>query len=124
MIWIDGEGQGWACSDCQWKYPVPTLLSGEEAKRAYDRLAASKFRDHSCWSGSAVPAAEPETKVDADSPFTERARLLIRRGHKPKVAVDLLLMEMEFEYRNNSKMMEKIRADAEDFLAKVRKGLI
>jgi hypothetical protein len=31
---------------------------------------------------------------------------------------------MEFEHSNNPRMMEKARADAEDFLLRVRKGLI
>jgi hypothetical protein len=50
--------------------------------------------------------------------------MLIRLGYTPKVAVELVLHEMEFEHRNNSRMMEKARVDAEDFLLKVRKGLI
>ena len=40
LIWVGGDAKGWACSKCRWKFPVPTLLTGEEAKGAYDRLAA------------------------------------------------------------------------------------
>jgi hypothetical protein len=123
LIWIEGEAKGWACSDCQWRFPVPTLLSGQEAKGAYDRLATSKFNEHKCWAGTGVSAAEQE-KLDAGSPVAERARTLIKRGYTPKVAVELVLHEMEFEHINNPKMMEKARADAEAFLLKVRKGLI
>lgn len=124
LIWVEGEAKGWACSNCQWKFPVPTLLSGEEAKGAYDRLAAVKFREHQCWAGTSPLAAEQETKLDAGAPFAERARMLVKRGYKPKVAVELVLHEMEFEHSNNHRMMEKARADAEDFLLRVRKGLI
>jgi hypothetical protein len=124
LIWIGGDAKGWACSICRWKFPVPTLLTGEEAKGAYDRLAAAKFREHTCEAGTRFFAVEPETKLDIGIPFAERARTLIKRGYTPKIAADLVLHEMEFEHSSNSTMMEKARADAEDFLLKVRKGLI
>jgi hypothetical protein len=50
--------------------------------------------------------------------------VLIKRGYKPKVAVELVLHEMAIEQGNNPRTMEKARADAEDFLLRVRKGLI
>jgi len=50
--------------------------------------------------------------------------LFIERGYTPKVAVELILQEMEVEHGRYSKVMEKARADAEDFLLRVRKGLI
>ncbi|MGA7291112.1 MAG: hypothetical protein WBW53_13290 [Terriglobales bacterium] len=124
MIWIGGDAKGWACSNCQWKFPVPTLLSGEDAKAAYDRLAAARFREHSCELATSLFAEEREAKGDAGASFAERARVFIKRGYTPKVAADLVLHEMEFEQGNNSKMMEKSRAEAEDFLQKVRKGFI
>jgi hypothetical protein len=124
LIWVEGDAKGWACSSCQWRFPVPTLLSGEEAKSAYDRLAAGKFREHKCWAGTSPLAAEQGTKPDTGPAFAERTRMLIKRGYKPKVAVELVLHEMEFEHGNNPRVLEKARADAEDFLLKVRKGLI
>jgi hypothetical protein len=124
LIWVGGDAKGWACSKCRWKYPVPTLLTGEEAKGAYDRLAAAKFREHKCDLGASLFAAEQPTKPDAGVSFAERARMLIKRGYTPKIAADLVLHEMEFEHASNSAVMEKARADAEDFLLKVRKGLI
>jgi hypothetical protein len=69
-------------------------------------------------------AAEPEAKLDTGVPFAERTRALIKRGYTPKIAADLVLHEMEFEHSSSSTMREKARADAEDFLLKVRKGLI
>ena len=124
LIWVGGDAKGWACSNCQWKFPVPTLLSGEDAKGAYDRLAAAKFREHTCEVGSRLFAVEPETKPEAGGSFAERARMLIKRGYTPKVAAELVLHEMEFEHGSNSTTMAKARADAEDFLQKIRKGLI
>ena len=48
VIWTEGDASGWACSNCPWRFPIPTLLSGEETKDAYDRLAAVEFREHQC----------------------------------------------------------------------------
>jgi hypothetical protein len=124
LIWIEGDAKGWACSNCRWRFPVPTLLSGEEAKGAYDRLAAAKFRQHTCEAVTGFSATTPEAKRNIDAAFIERARTLIKRGYKPKVAVELVLQETEIEHGNDAKFMEKARADAEDFLQRVRTGLI
>jgi len=91
---------------------------------AYDRLAAVKFREHKCEAEGSSSAEKEATKRDADTAFAERARLLIKRGYRPKVAVELVLHETEVEHRNDPGIMEKARADAEDFLLRVRKGLI
>lgn len=61
---------------------------------------------------------------EADTAFAERARMLIKRGYTPKIAVELVLHEIEFEQDSNVKAMEKARADAEKFLMKTRRGLI
>jgi len=124
LIWIEGEENGWSCSNCRWKFPVPTLLSGEEAMGAYDRLAAAKFRDHKCENESTAAAMKTAAGLAAVNAVAERAQLLIKRGYKPKVAVDLVLQEIEIEHGHKPSFMEKARADAEDFLLKVRKGLI
>ena len=55
LIRIQGEASGWACTNCGWTVPVPTLLSGDDAMAAYDRLAAAKFRDHKCEAHAAFP---------------------------------------------------------------------
>lgn len=89
---------------------------------AYDRLAAAKFREHQCDEG--VAAAKQEPKQEVDSAFAERAKALIKRGYKPKVAVELVLQEKELEHLNDAASMEKARAEAEDFLLRIRKGLI
>jgi len=124
LIWTEGDANGWACSNCRWRFPIPTLLSGEEAKGAYDRLAAVKFREHKCEAEIRFSATKQEPKGDAGTAFAERARMLVKRGYTPKVAVELVLHEMEFEHGNDSRMMEKARAEAEDFLLRVGKGLI
>jgi hypothetical protein len=124
LIWIEDANGGWACSSCRWRFPVPTLLSGEDAKRAYDRLAAAKFREHKCEAETSLPALKQEIRRDADPTFAERARKLIVTGYKPKDAVELLLQETALEHRNDARIIEKAHADAEDFLLKVRRGLI
>jgi hypothetical protein len=91
---------------------------------AYHRLAAVKFREHKCEVETTFSAARQETKRDADSPFAERARMLIKRGYKPKVAVELALQETEIEHGKDPWVMEKARAEAEFFLMRVRRGLI
>ena len=123
LIWIEGAENGWSCSNCLWKYPVPTLLSGEEAMGAYDRLAAAKFRDHKCEAQTAHPVKQLP-KQDPDTGFADRARALIKRGYRPKVAVELALQEIEMEFGHKPSAMEKARADSEEFLRQVSKGLI
>jgi hypothetical protein len=124
LIWIESDEDGWACSNCEWRFPAPTLPSGEEAVHAYDRLAAVKFREHKCEAETSLSAAKQETKREADTVFAERARMLIKRGYTPKVAVELVLQETEVEHGNDPRIMEKARADGEDFLQRARKGLI
>jgi hypothetical protein len=123
LIWIEDDAEGWGCSNCRWRFTVPTFLEGKEAVAAYDRLAAVKFREHKCEGEISLSAATQETKR-ADNPFAERARMLIKRGYTPKVAVELVLQETEVEHGNDPGIMEKARADAEDFLRRARKGLI
>lgn len=124
LIWLEGDSLGWACSNCAWKFPVPTLLSGEEAKEAYHRLAGVKFREHECKGQGSATTNLNEAKRGTDTAFAERARLLIKRGYTPKVAVELVLHDAEIEYGNDPKNMAKARADADDFLMRARKGLI
>jgi hypothetical protein len=128
LIWTEGDANGWACSNCQWTFPIPTLLSGEEAMGAYHRLAEVKFREHKCEPEIGFSASKQVPIQDADTAFAERARMLIKRGYKPKVAVELVLHEIlnetEIGHGNDPRIMEKARADAEDFLLRVRRGLI
>jgi len=119
IVWVaDPTLQGWTCSQCDWNYPIPTLLTTAEAKTAYDRLALGKFREHSC-------SDHPKRLASADSHgFTSRIRKLVAQGFKPKDAVELLLQEVALEYRNQPKVLEQARAEGEDFLRRVREGLI
>ncbi len=119
IVWtVDHSFQGWTCSQCEWNYALPTLLNDPEAKTAYDRLAAGKFRDHKCADHLARLGFS-----DADS-FTARIRRLVTQGFKPKDAVELFLQEIALEYRNQPKILEQARAEGEDFLRRVRAGLI
>lgn len=119
LIWTSTRSfQGWTCSQCEWNYPLPTLLTEAEAKTAYDRLAAAKFKEHKC----ADHLARLST-ADNES-FTPRIRKLIAQGFKPKDAVELMQQEVALEYRNQPKVLEQAKADGEDFLRRVKAGLI
>jgi hypothetical protein len=119
LIWTSSRSfQGWTCSLCEWNYPLPTLLTDADARTAYDRLAAAKFRDHDC--------ASQLSRIgvgDADS-FTARIRKLVAKGFKPKDAVDLTLQEVALEYRHDPKALAQARTEADDFLRRVKAGLI
>ncbi len=119
LIWtVRANFQGWTCSQCEWNSPLPTLLTDGEAKTAYDRLAAAKFRDHKC--------ADHLSRLggpDTDN-FTARIRKLVSQGFKPKDAVELFLQEVALEYRNQPKTQAQAKAEAEDFLRRLRAGLI
>jgi len=119
LIWTAHHSfQGWTCSQCEWNSPLPTLLTDGEAKTAYDRLAAAKFRDHKC--------ADHLSRLggpDTDN-FTARIRKLVSQGFKPKDAVELFLQEVALEYRNQPKTQAQAKAEAEDFLRRLRAGLI
>lgn len=122
LIWNDDpQNGGWACSNCSWKYPVPTFLSDPEAKRAYDRLAAAQFRDHIC--DAALPTRVVEDTSNEPS-FDSRVMKLIKVGYKPKDAVDIALDEIGLEHRNDPKVMTAARNAAQVFLQKVREGRI
>lgn len=119
LTWVSHQRlTGWACSQCGWTFPVPAMLTDREAKSAYDRLAASKFQDHDC-----TVHGEPAALVDSES-FAARARKLVTRGFKPKDAAQITLQEITFENRNDPNAAKKAQADAEDFLRRVKDGLI
>ena len=118
IVWVaDSKFQGWTCSECDWNYPVPTLLSTPEAKSAYDRLALGKFRDHAC-------TDHPKRFAVPSDSFTQRIRKLVAQGFKPKDAVELVLQEVALEYSAQPKVLAQARAEAEDFLRRLREGLI
>jgi hypothetical protein len=120
LVWTSSHAfRGWTCSQCEWNSPIPTLLEDPEAKTAFDRLAAAKFRDHKC----ADQLARLGSADDVDS-FTPRIRKLVTQGFKPKDAVELFLQEVALEYRNQPKVLAQAQADGEDFLRRVRAGLI
>jgi hypothetical protein len=119
LAWVSEPSfHGWTCSHCDWNYPLPTLLNDPEAKTAYDRLATGKFRQHAC--SDHAPRLTP---VDSRS-FTVRIRKLVLQGFKPRDAVELFLQEVSLEFRDQPKTLEQARADGEDFLRRVRAGLI
>jgi hypothetical protein len=41
LVWITDRGiRGCACSQCEWSYTIPTLLTDPKANEVYDRLAS------------------------------------------------------------------------------------
>ncbi len=119
LTWVSHQRlTGWACSQCGWTFPVPSLLTDPEAKSAYDRLASGKFQDHDC-----AIYGPPTQLADSDG-FSARARKLVTRGFKPKDAAEITLREIIFENRDNEAAAKKAQADAEDFLRHVKDGLI
>ena len=120
IIWTSHHTfQGWTCSQCEWNYPLPTLLTDADARTAYDRLASAKFKEHTC-ADHLVRLAQPE---DEES-FTKRIRKLISQGFKPKDAVELFLQEAALEYRSDPKTLAKAKAESEDFLRRMKAGLL
>jgi hypothetical protein len=95
------------------------LLTEKAARDAYDRLASTKFDEHKC--DTVVPPVQEQHGYPR---FAERARALILRGFLPKTAVEVALNELEFEFRNDPKAMAEAQRNAEEFLQKLRKGLI
>src|SRR5438132_6204979 len=78
LTWVsDKHLTGWACSKCDWTFPLPSLLSDPEAKKAYDRLASAKFQRHDCATHRPASLA-PES-------FINRAKGLVMRGFKPQM---------------------------------------
>ena len=119
LLWtVERNFQGWICSLCEWNDPIPTLLNDPEAKTAYDRLAAGKFRQHKCSDHLA------RLNRGGTESFTARIRKMVSHGFKPKDAVELLLQEVAIEYPNQPKMQAQAKAEGEDFLRRLRAGLI
>jgi hypothetical protein len=119
LLWIvEPSFNGWACSQCEWNDPIPTLLNDPDAKTAYDRLAGSKFRQHKC---EEHLARLPSHRGDS---FTARIKKMITHGFKPKDAVELLVQEVSLESPNQPKVLAQAKAEGEDFLRRIRAGLI
>ncbi len=108
---------GWACSACDWTFPLPSLLSDLEAKKAYDRLASAKFQRHDC------ATHQPVASVDPDS-FTARAKGLVKRGFKPKDAAEIAAREIMFEKHDDPDIARRVQIEAQSFLCRVKEGLI
>ena len=119
LTWIDDGKffEGWTCSECAWTYPIPELLADPEAKKAYDRLASANFAKHAC-------EALPKKQKPVEEGNMDRLRKLVVRGMKPKEAVEIMLKEVALECRRHPQTMKKARTDADEFLRRIREGLI
>ncbi len=108
---------GWSCSECDWNFPLPSLLSDPEAKKAYDRLASAKFQRHDCATHQPVASLNPES-------FIARAKGLVMRGFKPKDAAEITAKEIMFENHDDPDIARKVQIEVNDFLRRVKEGLI
>jgi hypothetical protein len=124
LIWIEGDANGWACSNCGWKFPRPNTAYCRGSEGCLRPPSRCEVCEHKCEAEPSVSATKREIKRNADTTFEERVRVLIKRGYRPKVAVELVLQEVEITHGNDPRFMERARADAEDFFLRVRKGLI
>jgi len=115
LTWVSGKQlTGWACSACGWTFPLPSLLSDPEAKKAYDRLASAKFQRHDCATHRPASLA-PES-------FINRAEGLVMRGFKPKDAAEIAAREIMFENDHDPDIARKVQIEAQDFLRRVKEG--
>ena len=118
LTWVsDQHLTGWSCSECDWNFPLPSLLSDPEAKKAYDRLASAKFQRHDC------ATHQPVASLDPDS-FIARAKGLVKRGFKPKDAAEIAASEIMFEKHDDPDIARKVQIEMNDFLRRVKNGLI
>ena len=116
LMWVsDKRFTGWACSKCDWTFPLPSLLSDPEAKKAYDRLASAKFQRHDCATHRAVASLAPAN-------FVNRAKGLVMRGFKPKDAAEIAAWEIMFENDHDPDIARKVQIEAQDFLRRVKEG--
>jgi len=119
ITWFaEHDVRGWACSQCAWKYPAPSLLTDTDAKNAFDRLARARFQEHDCLK---FPASSSSAE---ERPFADRVRELVSRGYKPKDAVELVLQEVSLEHGDEPRVLERAQADAHEFLRRLREGSI
>ena len=119
LKWVSTEStQGWACSQCGWIFNTPQLLSDPEAKAAYDRLANSKFQSHKCEDHGI------QAELVEQDDFMTRARNLVKRGFKPRDAADITMQEILLEYGDDAKRAERTRLAAEEFLRRVKSGMM
>jgi hypothetical protein len=119
LIWMAyHDVQGWACSQCNWSYPLPSLLSDPQARDAFDRLASSGFKNHEC---ASHPKSEPSLPQEV---FIKRMREFVSRGYKPKDAADLVVQDAMLEFRNEPATVQRARKEAEEFIRRVREGKI
>src|SRR5438093_7840153 len=92
LTWVSGKQlTGWACSKCGWTFPLPSLLSDPDAKKAYDRLASAKFQRHDC------------------ATHTARAKGLVMRGFKPEDAAEIVSREIMFENHDDPDIARKVQ---------------
>src|SRR5947208_15248203 len=115
LMWVSGKQlTGWGCSACGWTFPLPSILSDPEAKKAYDRLASAKFQRHDCATHRPASLA-PES-------FINHAEGIVIRGFKPKDAAEIASTETMFENDHDPDIARKVETEALDFLRRLKDG--
>lgn len=117
------------CMGTQYGFQFTALSAQQRADIRFGLRNCPEIGAHDRLAGAKVPAIRrvlerQETAENAEVAFADRARELVKRGYTPKVAVELVLHEVETEHSHDPRIKEKARADAEDFLLKARRGLI
>jgi hypothetical protein len=119
LKWVSTDTtQGWACSQCAWVFNTPDLLSDPDAKAAYDRLANGKFQTHKCEDHGM------RAELIEEDDFMTRAKNLVKRGFKPRDAADITMQEILLEFGEDSKRAQRTRLAAEEFLRRVKSGML
>ena len=114
--WVsDQHVTGWSCSKCDCTFPLPSLLSDPDAKKAYDRLASAKFQRHDCATHQPVASLDPDT-------FIARAKGLVMRGFKPEDAAEIVSREIMFENHDDPDIARKVQIEVNDFLRRLKRG--
>lgn len=115
MVWKQEDG--WGCSNCLWRYPVYIALTDPLVRSRFDRLATARYSEHSC---NELPAVRGTCRYQET--FLEKMRMLVLRGLKPGDAVERILREVSFRYRDDPEMISKAREEGVIFLRRVREG--
>src|SRR5271166_2489619 len=96
IIWISDEHLiGWGCSECDWAFELPALLTNPQAKSAFDRLASAKFKVHICSDHNLRTSALEDS-------FAERARKLVAQGVNVKEAAEITVQKIKFENHDDA----------------------
>ena len=118
LTWVsDQRLTGWTFPGVAGRFLFRRFLKDPEARKAYDRLASAKFQRHDCATHQSSASFAPES-------FINRTKGLVMRGFKPKDAAEIAAREIMFENDHDPDIARKVQIEAQDFMRRVKKGLI